>query len=109
MKRVLKPADEAVDIDKGFTHTVRPAAGLEPVATAAPRSVFDMRSIEEVGEAIRRRIDGDDAEADTPLVCAIFNTGELLIEAPESPPLRLSSAHTAELVKYLRAVQEGIR
>ncbi len=109
MKRVLKPADEAVDSDRGFTHTVRPAAGLEPVATAAPRSVFDMRSIEEVGEAIRRRIDGDGAEVPAPLACAIFNTGELLIEVPGHPPLRLSPAHAGELIQYLRTIQEGMK
>lgn len=43
--------------------------------------------------------------ADPSVVCAVFNTGELLIEARGQQPLRLAREQTRELLAWLRSFQ----
>lgn len=39
------------------------------------------------------------------LSCAVFNTGELLLEVPGQAPLRLDGRQTADLLRWLQRVQ----
>lgn len=43
-----------------------------------------------------------------PLSCALFNTGDLVIEAPDQPTLRLSRVQARELVTYLQRLDQAI-
>jgi hypothetical protein len=42
------------------------------------------------------------------LSCAVFNTGELLLEVPGQAPLRLDGRQTADLLRWLQRVQPTI-
>lgn len=43
-----------------------------------------------------------------PLACALFNTGDLVIEAPNQPPLRLTRPQARELVNYLELLRDAM-
>lgn len=44
-----------------------------------------------------------------PLACALFNTGELVIEAPDQPALRLTRPQARELVNYLQHIEAALQ
>lgn len=48
------------------------------------------------------------APAAPSIACAWFNTGELLLEPPGQPALRLSAQQSAELLRWLQRVQPTI-
>ena len=44
-----------------------------------------------------------------PLACALFNTGDLVIEAPDQPALRLTRPQARELVNYLQHIEAALQ
>lgn len=47
-------------------------------------------------------------EREPRIACAVFNTGEMLLELPGQPPLRLDRDQSADLLRWLQKVQPTI-
>jgi hypothetical protein len=129
-----KPPADAFEADERRggqpLQRIVPAAQAPRPATRSPASVFHQAGPQAPASAVWKAAKTDKRSsapkrATTPqqltavvatratereprIACAVFNTGEMLLELPGKPPLRLDRDQCADLLRWLQKVQPTI-